>query len=318
MYDSYGRCINYLRISVTDRCNFRCKYCMPEDGLDNKLEHSDILSFEDMIKIVRVFSKLGISKIRLTGGEPLVRKGIIDFISKIKEIDGIEEITMTTNAYFLEDYALELKEAGLDRVNVSLDSLDKDKFKEITRGGDLDKVLKGLEKAKEVGLLPIKINAVLVDGFNIKEIRDLINLTYKGIDVRFIELMPIGSSSEFAENNFLSNDRILDEIKELKKIKNEDKSSPATYYRLNDALGRVGLIDPITCKFCENCNRLRLTSTGMLRTCLHSDREINLAEVLDDFNKLEEIIIGAVSQKEEAHHIENKEYICTNMNQIGG
>ena len=318
MYDSYGRKINYLRVSVTDRCNFRCFYCMPEKGIENKLAHGEIMSLEETYEIIKEFVELGVDKIRLTGGEPLIRKGIVDLIRKINLLEGVREIALTTNAYLLEDMAEELKAAGLTRVNISLDTLNEEKFKEITRGGDLQKVLNGIKKAEEVGLTPIKINAVLIGGFNDDEIEDLVGLTKRGIDVRFIELMPIGEAADFAEEKFISNDEVLKRVKDLEKVESGDKSSPAVYYRLGDNKGKVGIINPISCKFCDNCNRVRLTSTGMLKTCLHSNREINLKEALEKNMDLKEIIEKSISEKEESHHIEDKEYIDRNMNEIGG
>lgn len=318
MKDSYGREIDYLRISITDRCNFRCKYCMPEDGIEDKLSHNEILSFEDMIKIVKVFADLGIKKIRITGGEPLVRKGIVEFIGKINEIDKIEEITLTTNGYYLDELADDLKLNGLDRVNISLDTLNEDRFKDITRGGDLNKVIRGIKKAQRANLTPIKINAVLMDDLDNKEILDLINLTYDGIDVRFIELMPMGNLIDFAKEHFKSNNEIIENIKGLEEIENVDKSSPAAYFKYKNAKGKVGIINPITCKFCDNCNRIRLSSTGKLRTCLHSNKEIDLKEYINDYNKLKKVIKNAIKTKEESHNIDENKYISTDMNKIGG
>jgi cyclic pyranopterin phosphate synthase len=318
MKDSFGREINYLRISLTDRCNLRCEYCMPEKGVD-KLQHEDILTLEDMFELVKVFVELGINKIRLTGGEPLVRLGVVDFISKISNLNGIKEITMTTNGVLLKDYAQELKKAGLNRINISLDTLDKDKYKEITRGGDLYKVLDGIEAAREAGLTPIKINTVLIGGFNEDEIPKMVNLTREhNMDVRFIELMPIGEAAAFASHKFIPNSKVLESVKVLKRVENEDKSSPATYFKLPDGKGKVGIINPISCKFCSNCNRVRLTSTGKLKLCLHSNREIDLRKPLKNKEDIKTIISDAILSKEEEHHLEDKKYITRNMNQIGG
>ena len=318
MKDSFGRNINYLRISLTDRCNLRCKYCMPEDGI-TKCDHSEVLSLEEIYRIIVKFVELGVDKIRFTGGEPLVRKGIVDLISKVSKLEGVKEIAMTTNGILLKEMASELKQAGLSRVNISLDTLDSEKYKTITRGGDLKKTLEGIEEAKRVGLTPIKINTVLIGGFNEDEAEDLINLTIKNdIDVRFIELMPIGEASDWAEEKFISNQRILEKISGLEPVKREDKSSPAVYYKLPGAKGRVGIINPISCKFCENCNRVRLTSSGKLKMCLHSNREIDLKTPLRQGKDLKDIIIKAISEKEESHHLEDGEYIDRNMNEIGG
>lgn len=318
MKDSFGREINYLRISLTDRCNLRCEYCMPEKGV-NKLKHDDMLTLEEIYEITKVFVDLGISKIRFTGGEPLVRLGVVDLVSKVSKLEGVKEIAMTTNATLLETYAKDLKEAGLTRVNISLDTLDKEKFKKITRGGDLNKVLAGIKAAKDAGMTPIKINTVLVGGFNEDEIEDFVNLTIdEAIDIRFIELMPIGEAASFAKDKFVSNNKILGKMDKLEPIEAEDKSSPAVYYKLKGSKGKVGIINPISCKFCDNCNRVRLTSTGKLKLCLHSNREIDLKEALKNKEDLSSIIKEAIYSKEEEHHLEDEKYISRNMNQIGG
>lgn len=203
MKDGFGREINYLRISITDRCNFRCKYCMPEKGVELKT-HEDILSFEEIIQFVKAVAPLGITRVRVTGGEPLIRKGVIDFIKKLKSIKGIKDVSMTTNGSLLPDMAQYLKKAGLDRVNISLDSLKPNRFREITRCGELSKVLEGIGAALEVGLTPVKINCVVVKGFNDDEIMDFVNLTQEHpLYVRFIELMPLGEK-DLGKDCFIS------------------------------------------------------------------------------------------------------------------
>ena len=197
--------------------------------------------------------------------------------------------------------------------------LDKAKYKEITRGGDINKVLSGIENAKNKGIKPIKINTVLIGGFNDDEITDFVNLTRdEDVDVRFIELMPIGEASGFAKSKFISNEEVLKRMPELKSIERDDPSSPATYYKLPGAKGKVGLINPISCKFCTNCNRIRLTATGKLKLCLHSNREIDLGKVLREGGDLEKVIKESILKKEEEHHLETEEYITRSMNQIGG
>ena len=318
MKDSFGREINYLRISLTDRCNLRCEYCMPEKGID-KLSHKEILTFEEVYVLTKAFVDLGITKIRFTGGEPLVRHGVLDLISKVSKLDGVKEIAMTTNGTLLSKYALKLKEAGLNRLNISLDTLDYEKYKEITRGGDLNKVLDGINAAKEAGLTPIKINTVLIGGFNENEIPKFVGLTKEhNIDVRFIELMPIGEAAAFAKDKFIPNNRVLDAVAELAPIENEDIYSPAVYYKLSNSKGKVGIINPISCKFCAHCNRVRLTSTGKLKLCLHSNIEIDLKKALRNKEDIKELIKESILTKEEEHHLENEEYITRNMNQIGG
>lgn len=315
MKDRFGRKINYLRISVTDLCNLRCKYCMPEEGIE-KVDHDDILTVEDIVGITETFSQLGVDKVRLTGGEPLVKNGILEIVRGIGEIEEIKDFSMTTNGLLLEDYAEELKEYGLNRVNISLDSLDRNKYKDITRGGDITKVFRGIEACREAGLGPIKINTVLMEGFNDDEIEDFIALTkYEDIDVRFIELMPIGEAIDY-KDRYLNNDKIIESYPELKAIEKNDRSSPADYYRLEDGKGRVGFINPISCKFCEECNRLRLTSRGTIKTCLHGEEEYDIKEYLDEnlLNRLVELIY----KKPEKHNLENGKYVDEKMNRIGG
>lgn len=318
MIDGFGRKINYLRISLTDRCNLRCLYCMPEKGISDIVPHEELLSLEEIYELTKAFVELGIDKIRFTGGEPLVRKNMVDLISKTSKLEGVKDISITTNGQLLKSMAKSLKEAGLNRVNISLDTLDPKKFSDITRGGSLASVFEGIDEAIKVGLTPIKINTVLMGGFNDMEIRDLVALTKRGIDVRFIELMPIGEAVSFAKEKFISNDIILQTLSELVPVEREDIASPAVYYQLPGATGKVGIINPISCKFCDNCNRIRLTSTGMLKLCLHSNKEIDLKSALRNKEDIKSIITNVIGTKEESHHLENEDYITRNMNQIGG
>ena len=319
MKDSFGREISYLRVSLTDRCNLRCKYCMPKDGIKDKVGHSDTLTLEEVYHIIQEFAQLGISKVRFTGGEPLVRKGIVDLISMTNKIPGIKEIAMTTNGLLLKRYAKELKQAGLSRVNISLDTLNKDKYKEITRGGNLENVLEGIQISKEIGLSPLKLNTVLIGGFNDDEIEDFIDLTIDNdIDLRFIELMPIGQAKDFSEDNFLSNNLILERNPQLIPVTKDDKSSPANYYKDPQGKGRIGIINPISCKFCADCNRVRLTATGKLKLCLHSNREIDLRSPIRNNEDIRQLLIDSILSKEKEHRLEDKEYIRRNMNEVGG
>lgn len=318
MKDPFGRNINYLRISVTDLCNLRCKYCMPEEGVP-KVPHQDVLSIEEIEKIAKVFVNLGVNKIRLTGGEPLLRNGILDIVERIGKLKGLRDFAITTNGVLLKRYAKELKLRGLKRVNISLDTLDKKKYKYITRVGKLEDVIEGIEVAKQVGLTPVKINTVLIGGFNDNEIEDIIRLTQKEeIDVRFIELMPIGEAVKYEPEYFISNQIVLEKNPKLIKVERKDLSSPAVYYKLPDAKGRIGLINPISCKFCKYCNRVRLTAQGKLKLCLHSNNEIDLKEALRSGQDIEKIIIDAIGQKPESHHLENGQYVSKKMYQIGG
>ena len=319
MRDNYGRNINYLRISVTDRCNLRCVYCMPEEGVKS-LSHDEILRFEDTIKIVKAAATLGINKIRYTGGEPLVMKDIDKLIYQTSKVQGIEDISITTNGILLSDMAEDLKKAGLKRVNISLDTLDKDKFKSITRIGDLDKVMEGIYKCLSIGLQPVKINTVLMRGINDMEFEDFLNLTREiPVDIRFIELMPIGEGVKMYEKNKLSFMEILEEHPELIKIETE-KSSTAELYKLKGAKGRIGFISPVSCKFCTDCNKIRLTSTGTIKPCLHSKEEINLRKYLNDEEMLTAAIKAAILNKPLEHHLkeESASRSVKVMSQIGG
>lgn len=318
MKDSFGREINYLRISITDRCNLRCRYCIPEKGV-KKLEHSDILTLEEIDEIVTSFVELGINKIRITGGEPLVRDGIVSLIHKIRKHEGVKEIALTTNGIYLKDMAKDLKEAGLNRVNISLDTMDEEKFAMMTRGGNLSDVLEGIERAKEVGLTPIKLNVVLIGGFNDDEIENFVALTKEEeIDVRFIELMPIGEASKWSLENFLSNDYVLQKVPNLIGETSTDPNSPAVYYRLPGAKGRVGLISPITCKFCSSCNRVRLTAEGKLKYCLHSNEEFDIKKVVREHGSIKEFVEQSIEQKPREHAIEEGDFVLRNMVQTGG
>ena len=317
MKDLFGREINYLRISVTDLCNLRCQYCMPGTGVC-KLEHDDVLTIEEFYEIAKAFVELGVKKIRITGGEPLVKNGIVELVEKIASL-GLDDLAMTTNGLLLPKYAESLKRAGLDRVNISLDTLNPEKYEEITRGGSLLEVLEGIEIAKSVGLTPIKINTVLIGDFNTDEIENFVYITKEeNIDVRFIELMPIGEASEWASKKFVSNDLVLEKVPELEKTVAVDASSPAVYYKLPGGKGKVGIINPISCKFCDACNRVRLTSTGKLKLCLHSDDEIDLRAVLRSGGDLKEFIKNSILLKPEEHHLEEGQFIKRNMNEIGG
>ncbi|MDD3306385.1 MAG: GTP 3',8-cyclase MoaA [Acetobacterium sp.] len=319
MKDNYGRKINYMRISITDLCNLRCVYCMPEEGIE-KHPHQKNLTFEEILDLIKAGVSLGVNKIRLTGGEPLVRHGIVDLVRQIGEIPGINDLTMTTNGILLPKYAKDLKEAGLNRVNISLDTFDPVKFHQITRCGNLEDVLAGLAAARDAGMDPIKINTVLIKGFNDDEIETFVNYTKdEAVDVRFIELMPLGESSDFAENKYLSNGEVLKRMPTLNPLLEPDKTGPAEYYQLPGAKGRVGLINPISKHFCSECNRIRVTTDGKIKPCLHSDYEIDLVELHQAGKTYKEILLQAINEKPEKHHIsEHETQSLRNMNQIGG
>ena len=319
MRDSYGRNINYLRVSVTDRCNLRCMYCMPEEGITS-LDHEDILRFEDTLKIVKAATSLGINKIRYTGGEPLVMKDIDKLIYETSKLPGIDDIAMTTNGILLSDMAEDLKKAGLKRINISLDTLNKEKFKSITRTGNLDKVLKSIDKCLTLGLKPVKINTVLMRGINDTEFKDFLNLIREiPVEIRFIELMPIGEGIKLYEKSKLGFKEMLELHPELIEIESE-KSSTAQLYKLTGAKGKIGFINPVSCKFCSDCNKIRLTSTGTIKPCLHSEEEINIRKYLNNEGLLTKALKAAIFNKPLEHHLEeeNVSRSVKVMSQIGG
>jgi cyclic pyranopterin phosphate synthase len=322
MIDHKGRKIDYMRISLTDRCNLRCKYCMPDEGV-SLLRHEDILSYEEIIKIVRVAANLGISKIRLTGGEPLLRKNITYLVKSIKNIKGIEEVSITTNGILLERLLDDLIEAGLDRINLSLDTMNCATYKEITGSDKLQKVLNGLYKALDSGL-KVKINVVPLRGYNTDELIDLVKLTIdRQLDVRFIELMPIGLGKNF---DSIENEDILKEIKKeykIHKMLGTIGNGPAVYYKIQEGKGSIGFISPLSHQFCKECNRIRLTAEGFLKLCLHSNKGISLRDLLRkniSENELEEIMRTIIALKPDRHHFqedtENED--SRRMHQIGG
>jgi len=304
--DSFQRPIDYLRISVTDRCNLRCVYCMPTEGID-LLAHEDVLSYEEIYRVAIAAAELGIKKVRITGGEPLVRIGLSSLIGMLAQIDAIDDIALTTNGILLARYADELKAAGLRRVNISLDTLKPDKFRLITRGGDLDAVLEGIEAASIAGLSPIKINVVVMAGSNDDELTDFARKTVDdGWHVRFIEHMPF--NSEMASSSFVSVNEIRKRLASLGELEpcTFKGNGPAKYYRLPQAKGTIGFITPISEHFCFHCNRLRLTADGKLRPCLLSEQEIDLRQPLRkgiSAEELKKLIKRAVDSKPRKHKL---------------
>ena len=320
--DSFGRSINYLRISVTDRCNLRCIYCMPPEGIP-QIPHSEILSYEEIRTIVQAAAELGINRLRLTGGEPLIRAELPKLIKMLSQIEGIQELSLTTNGTLLKKYALELKQAGLSRVNVSLDTLKADKFQHITRLGKLKDVLEGIEAAKEAGFEPVKINTVVMRGINDDEILDFARMTYEeGWHVRFIEFMPFKGVAEFVPSIELR--QHISSLGKLEPCASITGNGPAIYYRLAGAKGTIGFISPLTeLSFCSRCNRMRLTPAGRLRPCLLGEDEIDLKTPLRNNASMEELkrlILKAVASKPERHHLEggNIRPVNRKMSQIGG
>ncbi len=317
MKDTLGREITYLRISLTDLCNLRCVYCMPPEGT-KKLQHRDILSFEEIEEIAREAVALGVRKIRLTGGEPLVRRGMVDLCRRLRTIPELRELALTTNGQLLPEMAADLKAAGVDRVNISLDTLDPDKYRNITRGGSLERALAGIQAAKAAGLAPIKLNCVLIGGFNDDEIPALAELTVnQPVEVRFIELMPIGDAEEFGPEAYLPCEAVLERLPDL--VPAGDNGGVAERYRLPGAAGTVGLIRPLSHCFCNRCDRLRLTADGQLKPCLHSREEIPLRGLHGEAlrRQLERAILHKPAQHGELSSASRSES-ARDMNQIGG
>ncbi|BDE95744.1 GTP 3',8-cyclase MoaA [Raoultibacter timonensis] len=333
MKDSHGRTIDYLRISLTDRCNLRCIYCMPDEGVE-QMSHEDILRIEEIEEAVRVAATMGITRVRLTGGEPLVRKGVVDLIRSIKNTPGIEHIAMTTNGVLLPRMADELKEAGLSRVNISLDTLDPAQFSMITRRGKLEDALAGIRAALDVGFDPVKINAVTVRSLN----QDYLAFAKLSIEnplhVRFIEYMPVGESSGssgcgWGKEDVVPSEELIEIIDERAQAEGlgalipaggarPEGWGPARYYTFEGALGTVGFISPLSRHFCSECNRLRLTADGKLRPCLFSDVEFDLRDALraNDTEAAKAVFAEALGAKPDDHH--DKVGTERGMSQIGG
>lgn len=342
--DSFGRRIDYLRISVTDRCNLRCVYCMPKEGVPWR-DPSEILSFEEIERFAGAAVEEGISKIRLTGGEPLVRLGIVDHVARLRAITGIEAIAITTNGILLPRYADDLVKAGLTRVNISLDTFDPDVYAQITRGGKLEAALAGVDAAFEAGMHPVKINVVVVRSLQ-QDLLSFARMTFeRPVHVRFIEFMPVGGESEPAAGGVCSSetsttqwtiedhvpsDEVVARLNEegaaaglgtLEPVARGDAPGgwgPATYYRFPGALGTVGVISPLSHHFCGECNRLRLTADGKLRTCLFSDDELDARTVLrgGTDEDVRALIRLALASKPESHH--SRIGTVRRMSQIGG
>lgn len=342
--DAFGRRIDYLRIALTDRCNLRCVYCMPEEGVAFR-PHPEMLTFEEIERFAAIAVEEGIGKIRLTGGEPLVRQGVVDHVRRLRSITGLEAIALTTNGTLLPKYAAELRDAGLERVNISLDSLDPEVFTRITRGGRLSDVLAGIDAAYEVGFHPIKLNVVVVRSLH----QDLLGFARMTLDrpihVRFIEYMPVGDDAEegggcagdsagfhWTRADHLSSDDVLAAITEqgekaglgtLEAVPRDGGQAPggwgpARYYRFPGAPGTVGVISPLSHHFCGECNRLRLTADGKLRTCLFSDEELDVRAVLREGTDADvhSIIRLALASKPESHNM--RVGTDRRMSQIGG
>jgi cyclic pyranopterin phosphate synthase len=295
LIDKCNRHLNYLRISITDRCNLQCRYCVPQD-LIPKLSHREILTYEEILRVVRIATRLGISKIRVTGGEPLVRKGVYDFFRELVTTEGLKDVSLTTNGVLLKDNLVKIQSAGITRINVSLDTLSRKKYLEITGCDDFDRVWQGIEKAHEMGFYPIKLNIVALDGINDDELVEMARLSFRyPFHVRFIEYMPIGQSHD----------------------------GPAQRYKFKGAKGEVGFIPALSQHFCNKCNRLRLTASGHLRPCLLADHQEDLKGPLRkgcSDQELASIFFTAIQHKPSDHNLaaQNPTRICSQMRAIGG
>ena len=317
MIDRLGRNITYLRISVTDKCNLRCRYCMPETGVCKK-EHADMLTEDEIIMAVEAAASLGITKIRITGGEPLVKKNILSICRRTAEVEGIKEVCLTTNGVLLPELAKPLKEAGVKRLNLSLDTLDPDKYAYITRIGKMNNFRSGLDAAFEAGFEKIKINAVLIGGFNDNEIESLAKLTLEyPLDMRFIELMPMYDSGDFGAAAYLPYSKVLEKLPEAQPVGQD--GGVAKLYRLPGAKGNIGLISPVSAHFCGECNRLRLTADGKLKPCLHAADEYSIKGL--DKAAMKAVFEQAIWNKPAWHgdlDAVNRSKAGRNMNEIGG
>jgi len=306
LVDSFGRSINYLRLSVTDRCNMRCRYCMPEEGV-GKLTHQQVLRYEELHRIARAAVSLGIQKIRVTGGEPLVRQGIVPFLAGLSAIPGLKQLVLTSNGQLLEEMAGELRAAGVQRLNISLDSLDPVRFGSITRIGSLERVLAGIAAAERVGF-PIKINMVVMRGVNDAEIEAIASLALdRPYTVRFIEYMPSAREDRW-QSLVVSGREIFDRLSSRFPLRPVDRSAlagPAKEFRISGAAGTLGIITPVTGHFCADCNRIRVTSTGMAKSCLFSDDELDLKPFLgaNDARFLEQALRRVVTSKPGRHQM---------------
>jgi len=321
VHDGHRRKIDYLRVSITDRCNLRCVYCMPEEGI-SPLPRQAILRYEEILRVVKAAIGEGISRVRLTGGEPLIRRDVEDLLRSISALEGLRDLSLTTNGLALEAMAERLKTAGLGRINVSLDSLEPKRFARITRGGRVGRVLRGLRSAEEAGLGPLKINMVPIRNFNDDEIPAFAELTRdRAVHVRFIEYMPLGGTKGFWDK-----DRMIpaDDVKKaiemklgpLEPVSDRSGSGPARYFQLAGARGKIGLITPVSNHFCGSCNRLRLTADGKLKPCLFSEQEIDLMGALrHGRGSLKELIRNAIATKPKRHNLSASD---RPMSRIGG
>ncbi|MDM8522877.1 GTP 3',8-cyclase MoaA [Desulfococcaceae bacterium HSG8] len=328
LIDKYNRHLNYLRISVTDRCNLRCIYCLPR-GFIPKLSHEDVLSYEEILRLVRLGVRLGISKVRITGGEPLVRKGIYDFLRALSEIRGLSDISLTTNGVFLTQNIDKIRAAGIRRINISIDSLNPGKFEYITGRNCFEPVWDGIMSAYEAGFAPIKLNVVALNGINSDELTEIARLSFSyPFHIRFIEYMPIGKSELGTRNakfEMLAPE-IIKRIRSLGKlnpVENAMNDGPADRYKFEGAKGEIGIIRPLSHHFCYKCNRLRLTASGQLRACLLSDHQEDLKTPLRkgfSDKQISDIFVKTISMKPFKHQLSlrHSDKVSSQMSAIGG
>lgn len=325
MQDIYGREIDYLRVSITDRCNFRCSYCMPQEGI-RLIKHDQILSYEEMLRVIKVLGQYGVNKIRLTGGEPLIRKGIVEFIRCIKKIGTVKDLAITTNGSLLAPMASELKSAGLDRVNISIDTLNPDRFAAITGTGKLAETLSGVKQAVEAGLAPVKLNVVSTEALTRDDVTLFINEVFaKPLIVRFIEYMPIGGSNVKSGLTIENIKAIINTsgYGALEPATVEKGNGPARYYRLPGMSGVFGFITPMSQHFCHSCSRIRLTADGRIKPCLLGNCEINIKEALRNGSSdqiIKDLFVKALELKPQAHKVgtSGQSMITREMFQVGG
>lgn len=313
LIDGYGRKITYLRVSITDRCNLRCVYCMPKKGI-TALAHNEIISYEDILRFIKILSNHGVGKIRITGGEPLVRKGLTEFIRQLGKISGVNDISMTTNGILLDKFAPELYDAGLKRINISLDSLKEDKFNLITRFGGLQSVLNGIKLAKKIGYSPIKINTVLIRGINDNEIEDFVNFAKEfDLNLRFIEYMPIGGNIADAVTSKEVEEKIGGLFEGFEPLSQTPAAACGSgevskEFGFKDSSAVIGFISPLSEHFCDSCNRLRLTAIGKLRLCLFYDNEYDVKQILkeNDDEAVFNLVSNIIQSKKERHNFNGK------------
>jgi len=328
LIDPFQRTIRYLRVSVTDRCNYRCFYCMPSQDMEWEAR-SEFLTFEELTRVIRLFTELGVDKVRITGGEPLVRRGILDFVRQLKALEGLKDLSLSTNAHLLAEHAQALREAGVGRVNISLDSLKPEVFRRITRNGDLDAVIAGIDAALAAGMHPVKLNMVVMRGLNDGEIEAMLDFALaRGADLRYIETMPVGRAGIEGTDHFMPAVEILARLKhhlgsELTPTTQSRGAGPARYYELANGRARVGVISALSRHFCDDCNRVRLTAKGDLVLCLGQEDRVSLRDGLRsglDDDAMKALIRDAIARKPRSHDFnEDKHRVALrHMSSLGG